>query len=154
MEELIKHYEKISKKLELRTELRLLYGCIAESYIAEHKNDDQPQNGGYTFWNNTVAICNPSRIGTLAHEMRHAYQFENNDSFEYVFSRETKSILNFMDLIEYLASRKERDANLFALKYLLLNTFKYDQIAEYLYKSVEGYVSLFLLKIIKLIKEL
>jgi len=147
-----KHYTRIAKKLKLKAKPRLLLGDEASSYIKKHKKDEKPQNGGYLFWTNTVAIINKKRIGTLAHEMRHAYQYEHRMRKGYEFSRDTKAINNRCDEIIYLASRKERDANWYALRYLIFNTLAYKQIIEYIYKVLEGYICLLLAPFIKKIK--
>lgn len=61
----------------------------------------------------TIVVVKKSKfIGTLAHEMRHAYQFENRVELNFDFSKDTKSIY------KYLTCPKELDANIYALGYL------------------------------------
>ncbi|MCM3172892.1 hypothetical protein [Paenibacillus sp. MER 99-2] len=148
--EILKHSRRIKELLDLKEDLVILIGDSGRQYIEQHKKDNKPQNGAYTYWNNTIAIIDEKLVGTLAHEMRHAYQYENKERYGYKFSRKTQVIVNWREVVKYIASAKERDANLFALKYLIKNTKNYLHILKYIFKCLDGYFSLCVVKCLKL----
>lgn len=55
---------------------------------------------------------NSEKILTLAHEMRHAWQYKNRFKYGYKFGRSA-----IMYWLTYFFSKKEQDANAFAIGY-------------------------------------
>ena len=97
-------------KQELDIDPAVLKSTEAKLFISKFGNP-KTYNGGFDPETNTVAVKDPNRIGTLAHEMRHAWQYKNKD----------KNIFNFLNsktnLIAYPFSKKEWDANKYARRY-------------------------------------
>ncbi|MDF2606225.1 MAG: hypothetical protein K0S34_415 [Bacillales bacterium] len=92
------HVENL--KLDLDVNPTVLEGIEAEIFIKSFKYK-MADNGGYDPKTNTVAVKDPENIGTLAHEMRHAWQFKNKDQYCFNFLKNTTNV------IHYMVSRKE-----------------------------------------------
>lgn len=106
------HIKKLKNKLNINP--IVLLGSDAEEFIRAN-GSWLTQHGGFDSLTNTVAIIDRNRVGTLAHEMRHAWQFKNKDIYKFDFNKKTSNILL------YLASRKEWDANKYARNYCKTN---------------------------------
>ena len=101
------HVKNIKKELDINPEV--LKGTDAKKLIKQFNRI--PGNGGFVWIENTVAVINPNRIGTLAHEMRHAWQFKNKDKLNFNFKKTIKNPL------AYVVCPKELDANKYARDY-------------------------------------
>lgn len=117
------HVEEIIKDLELDNNIKVYVGKCAIEYV---KNNDEVYckkhkkslksyfrscNGLYLWWENEniVLVKRKKYIGTLAHELRHAWQYKNRKEKGFDFSRSVKE--------RYLISKKEIDANEYARDY-------------------------------------
>lgn len=97
----------------------------AEKIISQYK-DIHFFNGGYIHIDNlnTIAVKDLSRIGTLAHEMRHAWQFKNKIEEGFCFNVPVNKLEKIKSLIVYLIGKKELDANKFTFHYCMLMGLK------------------------------
>ncbi|GAV11347.1 hypothetical protein [Paenibacillus sp. NAIST15-1] len=70
-----------------------------------------------------VAVKDINQIGTLAHEMRHSWQYKNKDKENYIFRSSKdkpwiiRKLIRALYLIYYPFNRKELDANKYAVEY-------------------------------------
>lgn len=107
------HVEQLKKQLDISP--TVLKGSAAEEFISKYEYKVSIR-GGYDAESNTVAVKDPTAIGTLAHEMRHAWQYKNRTECSFDFSKPTT------DLLTYMISKKEWDANMFAYQYCKQNS--------------------------------
>lgn len=118
-EELIFKQEFERLKQELNVEPRLVLGEEAKKLISKY-GKGLPFNGGYIHADglNVVAVIEPVRLGTLAHEMRHAWQYKNKEIEGFNFTASPVGVVEkIKHQIVYFTGRKEYDANKFALSY-------------------------------------
>ncbi|WP_340031140.1 DUF6782 family putative metallopeptidase [Paenibacillus sp. FSL K6-1122] len=108
--------DNVFKKFEEHTALMknilnvnptVLVGEDAKKYLDERGY--RLLNGGFDKNTNTVVVKKAKRLLTLAHEMRHAWQFENSVKYNFEFPEGRQMI--------YFFRRKEWDANYYAFKY-------------------------------------
>ncbi|QPC47100.1 hypothetical protein [Mangrovibacillus cuniculi] len=110
---------------ELENEPTILIGADAQNYVdsmeelylskgVSLKKQFKCSNGMYLWWfnDNTIILKQNFRVKTLAHELRHAWQFENNEDGEFRF---IEGVIEKNPILYYFSS-KERDARKFARK--------------------------------------
>jgi hypothetical protein len=113
------HIENL--KRELKVDPLVVFGNEA---INASKRYGRLAQGAYLWENgeNIIAMPNKDMIGTLAHEMRHAWQMKHKDYRRYFTQPKNNSFLmkkirRFNYLLHYSFRKEERDANKFALNY-------------------------------------
>ena len=89
-------------------------------------------HGGYEHSTDTIAVPKAMRIGTLAHEMRHAWQYKNRIDKGFSFGVKMGKL---KAAIIYLTGKKEFDANYFAFHYCWQVGIK-KQAIEHLLKAL------------------
>ncbi|WP_121616651.1 hypothetical protein [Virgibacillus halodenitrificans] len=134
------HIEKIKKELDLNSiEVKVIYGEEARNkinsmFVAKtvKKAEKAAKNvTGYCIPNeNIVYVCKTDNlgIGTLAHELRHIYQY-NLKYHNFSFPRDFYSKDPY-----YWCRLAELDANEFALKYCKGNNLGWYNIFKYHYR--------------------
>jgi hypothetical protein len=75
-------------------------------------------NGSFLWklYENAIVLMREGRVGTLAHEFRHAWQYKNREEEGFVFDH-NEPLDAKLKLSAYAASEKEADANEFAKAY-------------------------------------
>lgn len=130
------HFEKIKSKLELKLDFKVIIGEEARNIIVKYGGSPN-QNGAFIHKNinqKIVTVINTKRIGTLAHEMRHAWQYENKEKYGFDFFNDSPT-----DKCLYYTSKKELDANQYAFKYCMNNRLIITAL-EYLGILIGSYV--------------
>lgn len=110
------HFEILKVILKVDPELKL--GHEAEEYIRKNSESsclDKITQGAFIHKDNIVAVVNPKNIKTLAHEMRHAWQYKNKETKGFNFDGSEKT-----NIFNYFFSKKEADARKFAKYYCKL----------------------------------
>lgn len=135
-------------KNTLMIEPILKTGNEAEEIMRKY-GSDKFTNGAYIYYDNLniVAVRDTSKLGILAHEMRHAYQYKwENEKYRWEEGNnrpKEKTINKFKRKIYYLVCNKELDANKFAYKYCkknkingqILNCF-FNVLVTYLFRTI------------------
>lgn len=124
------HAADIIKFLNLDNSLSIFVGDWAtkyaenndEIYLREHKKALKASfkgvNGLYLWWENeNTVLLTEKNIGTLAHELRHAWQYKNREQEGFNFKKPSGKIGRIIEKINYCGSRKEIDANMYARCY-------------------------------------
>ena len=94
------------------------------------------KSNGMFLWHidEVVFLRNEEMIGTLAHEMRHAWQYKNRKKKKFkiklnIITKKDNIFKKMLKSIHYtFFSRVELDANKFAFHYCKLNGFKKDAV--------------------------
>ena len=110
------HFEILKTVLKVEPELKL--GDEAKEYIRKNSNEqclDKITKGAFIYEHNIVAVVDPKNIKTLAHEMRHAWQYKNRETIGFDFDGSKKTKIS-----DYIFSKKEADARKFAKYYCKL----------------------------------
>lgn len=116
--------QEIKRKLKLGDEIKVLTGEEAKQYIQLNEEkyqkdynvslkENYEKTCGTFLWfydENIVLVNNPIDLVNLAHELRHAWQYQHKKSW---FKKKEKK----KNKLLYIFSIKEIDANWFALKY-------------------------------------
>lgn len=103
------HVENLKRELEVNPIVYI--GDEAIKYLRDN-GYTALNNGGYDHKTNTVVVIDRKRILTLAHEMRHAWQYKNREKYGYKFGEKP-----FKYWLTYFFSEKEKDAIEFAKDY-------------------------------------
>lgn len=112
------HIENLKRRLEV--DPRIVYHGDPEfdGLVKPYGGMRPGWNGSY-LWKlgeNTIILMRKGRVGTLAHEFKHAAQYKNREAegFEFDHNEPLDFKAKFSD---YASSKKEDDANKFAREY-------------------------------------
>lgn len=122
------HVDNIMYDLKVNPEI--LYG---EDAVKAASRYDRLGNGAF-LWENyehQVALRNKTSIATVAHEMRHCWQyFHSSDKFKFKRPAKYSKLRNFFRRIIYdmfyLFNNKELDAEKYSIYYCKRNKLSYD----------------------------
>lgn len=161
-----KHEENIKKFLDLDETVKVLVGEEADNYVDEHKEIYKERhkeeleskykkvNGIFLWWENenTILIKSEEKIGTLAHELRHAWQYKNK---KYKFKIPKTKYQKNKEKVIYFVSSKELDAHKYAKNYCRdineeegVNKAKINIVCIYILRSAVGMLLIFFCKIL------
>ena len=133
-------FEEHVKKLrvELEVEPLLLVDVDARNYLNQKRY--KGYNGLFKSETNTVFVKQSNKILTLAHEMRHAWQYKNRIKENFDFSDNKTVISKLIEKLTYPFSRKEWDANLYAFRYGFRQGLRKDAILYFLSMPIFGLI--------------
>lgn len=160
------HVKYLMKKLELDAgDVTVLEGCAAKRYAVDNHElylkelgvslkeylFDSDKTNGIFLWQNkkpVVLVKNKQLIGTLAHEMRHAWQYKNKEKKKFkikvnILNNHDGKFIECLKKIHYtFISRVELDANRYAF-YHCIRCCIIKEWAEYLVKSFPKSIVIF-----------
>lgn len=124
----INFFEHVDKlKEDLNVDPEVIIGETAIKFLRDIRYEKS--SGCFDYETNIVYVVETGDILALAHEMRHAWQYKNRLQYNFDYAQKgINKIAKLIRILKYPFSKKEWNANLYAVKYGLKAGLKKDTV--------------------------